>query len=222
MDADTLVATNFSPYVAGPLKFEPLLQHFAQILKGETPKEAANEDYVTHYETTIVASSTEAQPVPTQNKSDKLKEQKAKWEEEERRDRLRREKREQERLARMFEDQERVTDEEDAQEDSGPQSGTPVQPTVEPIAVPSLSPLAETDNAASPPVEPEAPGSSIQTEQSQATQTDQILGADDRNAQHDDQSSTTPLEQAADEFEHGRHQAVWDESPSEQRVKDEL
>jgi hypothetical protein len=191
-------------------------------LKGETPTEAANEEYVTTYETTIVTSSTESQPIPTQNKSEKLKEQKAKWEEEERRDRLRREKREQERLARMFEDQERVTDEEDEQEDSGPQSVTPVQPVVEPVGVPSPAPLAEADNVAPPPIEPEAPGSSTQTEQSQAAQTGQTSGADERDAQHDDQSSTTLLEQEADEFEHGQHQAVWDESPTEQRIKDEL
>ena len=169
-----------------------------------------------------MTSSTESQPVPTQNKSDKLKEQKAKWEEEERRDRLRREKREQERLARMFEDQERVTDEEDAQEDSGPQSVTPVQPAVEPVGVPSPAPVDEADDVAPPPVEPEAPGSSTKTERSQAAQTDQASSEAERDVQHDDQSSTTPLEQEADEFEHGQHQAVWDESPSEQRIKDEL
>jgi hypothetical protein len=222
--------TNSLVYSAGPLKFEPLLKHFAQILKGETPREDADGDHATIYETTIVTSSTESRPVPTQNKSDKLKEQKAKWEEEERRDRLRREKREQERLARVFEDQERVTEEEDAQEDSGPQIVTPVQPVVEPVGVPSPASSGQADTSAPQPIQPEAPGSSTDTKGSQAVQTgqastahpDQKSTADKQHIQHDDQSSTTPLEQEAEEFEHGQHQAVWDESPSEERIKDEL
>jgi hypothetical protein len=39
---------------------------------------------------------------------------------------------------------------------------------------------------------------------------------------HSDQSAVTPLEEEAEEFESGQHEAVWDESPTEERVKDEL
>jgi hypothetical protein len=231
---------------AGPLKFEALLNHFKKVASGDVSGASVedNQAYETVYETTVISTPTaSAVPVSTENKAAKRRDAQAKWEEEERRDRLRREKREQERLARMFEDQERVTDEQDAQEDSGPQAVTPVQEAADPLQPADASMTAQlSDQTTAPdPVVPEEPGQivleAVETlrpshDEAQSPETpldaaseDFNYGVSDSNdhtEKHNDQSAATPLEEEAEEFEHGQHKAVLDESPTEDRIKDEL
>jgi hypothetical protein len=232
--------------IAGPLKFDALLAHFKRVAAGDVSGAPVEEHpaYETVYETTVISTPTSSVvPVSTENKAAQRQDAQAKWEEEERRDRLRREKREQERLARQFEDQERVTDEQDAQEDSGPQVVTPVQEAADPLqpADASMSAQLSDQTTAPDPVVPEEPGQVVlkaaetlhathSENQSPETPLDAAsedfnYGVSDSNEhaeKHGDQSAVTPLEEEADKFEHGQHKAVLDESPTEERIKDEL
>ena len=238
---------------AGPLKFEPLLVYLQSVSRGEI-RGGNDDEFVTMYETTIITTTVPetAAAAPTEDKAAKLREQRAKWEEEERRDRIRREKREQDRLAQIFEEQDRVTDDDDAQEDSGPQVISKVTPAAQPGVAQSARSGAESrsspDQTAADPAVPMQPGqTSIPDAVSTTTGPEQTIELEQRK---DDQSATLPLEVAADDFEHGesdapttkttdqsavtpleekaaefesgQHEAIWDESPTEDRVRDEL
>lgn len=226
------------------------MTYLQSISKGNVPAGSESDDeFVTMYETTIITQTATdpapPAPTPTEDKAAKLREQQAKWAEEERRDRLRREKREQERLARLFEEQDRVTDEDDAMEDSGPQVVNRVTPAAQPDAAQTAETTVEAGSAgegvAEPvvPMEPEQgdvtaeyiqPTGSAEHAADQSADTPLEAAADDFEHgetevpahKHSDQSAVTPLEEEAEEFESGQHEAVWDESPTEERVKDEL
>lgn len=193
-----------------------------------------------------VSTTPPSTPSPSVDRSAKRKEQEAKWAEEERRDQLRREKREQDRIARLLADQDRVTDEQDALEDSGPQ-GTPVEAAADPV-IPAQPAEAgaeglSVETTAPQPQVPQEPGEDLELEiAKQLHGLDQSADTPLKAASEDfetgmsggddvfvdnldrggDQSATTPLEQEAEEFEHGQHKAVQDESPTEERIRDEL
>lgn len=199
--------------VAGPLKFEPLIKYFTHVL-GENP---------VHIDE--VASTTSAAPVSTQkvNKAKdaeaKRREMEAKWQEEERRDRLRREKKEQERLAQVFAEQDRLAEDEfddpspvDSEEERikvvhvAHSAEDPVQAEIDAV-LHELEAVAETAAASahSGHADDQSPDTPLQ-----AASEDFDHGESDvKEAEIDTgYSATTPLEEEAEEFEHGTHAAV--------------
>ena len=143
----------------------------------------------------------------------------AKWQEEERRDRLRREKKEQERLAQVFAEQDRLAEDEyddpspvDAAEEAvkvvhvAHSTEDPVQAEIDAV-LHELEKVAETaaaggcashadDQSAETPLQ--AASEDFDHGESAARQADVDSGY----------SAGTPLEEQAEEFEHGTHAAV--------------
>lgn len=171
------------------MKFEPLIKYFTHVL-GETP--------------VVVEETTSAVGTPTtQAKSAKKsavkdaearrREMEAKWQEEERRDRLRREKKEAERLARVFEDQERLAEGEF-------DDPSPVDPEAENVKVVHVAHGTPED-----PVQAEIEKVLHELE---AVAESAAAGAHAAGHVHaDDQSPETPLQAASEDFEHGESPA---------------
>lgn len=201
---------------AGPLKFEPLIKYFTHVL-GENP---------VHIEEDIASTSAAPVPTTTPAKASKAKdaeakrrEMEAKWQEEERRDRLRREKKEQERLAQVFAEQDRLAEGEfddpspvDAEEETvkvvhvAHSTEDPVQAEIDAV-LHELEKVAETaaakghaahadDQTADTPLQ--AASEDFEHGESGAADAEVDTGY----------SATTPLEEQAEEFEHGTHAAV--------------
>lgn len=180
---------------AGPLKFEPLIKYFTHVL-GETPV-VAEDETTTTTSTTQSQAAKKSAAAAAKDAETKRREMEAKWQEEERRDRLRREKKEAERLARVFEDQDRLAEGEyddpspvDTEEEENIKvvhvaHGTPADPVQAEIekVLHELEAVAESAAAGA-------------------------HGAEKTGHVHaGDQSADTPLQAASEDFEHGESAA---------------
>ncbi|KAJ9092944.1 hypothetical protein QFC19_008542 [Naganishia cerealis] len=205
-------------YEAGPLKFEPLIKYFTHVI-GENP--VVIEEVISTQETSSATTpaTPKAKSSAAKDAAEKRREMEAKWQEEERRDQLRREKREKERLAKVFEDQDRLAEGE--YDDPSPVDDNRVDSSNEEETVKVVHVAHATPED---PVQAEI--DAILHELEQAASEDfkhgkSAAAAADDSQRTDDQghSATTPLEEEADEFEHGSDPAV---DLQDGRVKDEL
>lgn len=230
------------------------MAHFKSLAPGagDSATTATSSTRSASYTASSPSTSKTLEVTPTPKRSSNRQDQEAKWAEEERRDALRREKREQERLARLLADQDRITDEEDAADDIASKQPTPVEAPEPGPAQPAEASMTEQlsmETTAPDPQVPQEPlavlpdaevhhgdghaghaddqsADTILAAESEdfekGTSGAEEVGHGEAGEKRDDQSATTPLEEEAEEFEHGTHKAVLDESPTEERIRDEL
>jgi hypothetical protein len=175
---------------AGPLKFEPLIKYFTHVL-GETPVVVEDATTATPSSSTSTAQAKAAKKSAAAKDAEaKRREMEAKWQEEERRDRVRREKTEAERLARVFEDQERLAEGEF-------DDPSPVDEDVKVVHVAHGTP--------EDPVQAEIEKVLHELEAVAESAAAGVKGEGHVHA--DDQSADTPLQAASEDFEHGESAA---------------
>lgn len=225
-------------YTAGPLKFEPLLEHFKTMI-GETDSiSSATSSSSSSSSSSPSSSSTTASAAtsPESNKLDaaaraalKRKELQEKWEEEERRDRIRREKREADRLARQLSEQDRLSDDENTEEERKLKE----EPTVVDVELPRAAQVADQKSGPLNPSSgsPAEAGTPPDAQEEAAAINDLIaefekvtvpaVTGTGKTVVDRETSAGTPLEEEADVFEHGQHTKDGEEV-KDGHVRDEL
>ncbi|KAJ9116301.1 hypothetical protein QFC22_004741 [Naganishia vaughanmartiniae] len=189
-------------YEAGPLKFEPLIKYFTHII-GENPVPVEDVKSSTKTSTRKSTASTPAIPKAQSSAAkaadEKRREMEAKWQEEERRDQLRREKKERERLAKVFEDQDRLSEGE--YDDPSPIDENDTEEKVKVVHVGHARP--------EDPVQAEIEAALHQLEEVAEAAAASVHGSEGTARHHhaSDQSADTPLQDKSEDFEHGESHA---------------